>query len=50
MPQIVLSGVNRDHMTKDITIEDYYVNGKKVGSVEEANIVMNEFVENVKVI
>jgi hypothetical protein len=49
-PQIVLSGFRRDHMTKDIMIDNYYVNGVKINTVQDANIVMNEFTENIKVI
>jgi hypothetical protein len=37
-------------MTKDIMIDNYYVNGVKINTVQDANIVMNEFTENIKVI
>jgi hypothetical protein len=34
-------------MTKNIVIDGLYFNGKRIGSLEEGNIVCGEFTENI---
>lgn len=50
LPQIVLNGISKDHMTRDIVIEDLSINGTKVKSIQQANIAMNKFTDNIKVL
>jgi hypothetical protein len=47
MPQSAFLGVNKEHKTRDITIDGLYVNGKKITSLDDANVILNEFTENI---
>lgn len=47
-PKIYLSGYDGTHMTESIDISDIYVNGKRVESADEINMVIKDNVKNVK--
>lgn len=44
-PQMRALGLDSEHLCKNVTIEDVYLNGKKL-SAKELNVQTNEFVEN----
>lgn len=48
LPQIHLFGLSEKHSVNDIKLENFYINGKKVESIEELNPEINEYVYNIE--
>ena len=46
-PRFLFKGHNRDHMTKDILIENLKWNGEYVTSTDKDHCIVNEFIENI---
>lgn len=47
MPESGIAGYDAEHMSSDIRFENIFLNGKRIESVEEANIRMNDFVSGI---
>jgi hypothetical protein len=49
-PKSTFTGLDENHDISDLLFEDIYINGKKVTSMEEANIHINEHVRNITIL
>jgi hypothetical protein len=43
----IINGLDKDHLIKDVTLENLRINGKLINSVEEGNIKVGEFAKNI---
>ena len=49
MPPSTFVGVNEDHQTYNINIEDLFVNGEKIDTLEKINLNTNEFAHDITI-
>lgn len=47
MPQSAMRGYDEEHQSKDIVIDGIYFNGKRIETMEEANIEIGDFTSNI---
>ena len=49
MPPSVFKSVDTEHNTSNVVIDGLYFNGRRISTIEDANILLREFTQNVTV-